>query len=117
MATDEFSFIQTERVPTRTLTADFAQKGHMWIDRLKPGAEGKKVIILIRYNDEIVFSVDRGKHWIFEDAVLATGPNVRTLRLRFNALWPHWLSTQPGRLHSTIRKTSFTYDWQFATKK
>lgn len=116
METDEFSCIQSEQVPTRTLTADFAQKGHMWIDRLRPGSQSKKIIILIRHNDEIVFSVDQGRHWIFEDAVLATGPNIRTLRLRFHALWPRWLNRQPGRLLSTIRKTSSAYNWRFANK-
>ena len=110
MNTDELRFTPTAQVPTRILTAEFAQEGHMWIDRLLPGSLSKKIIILVRYNDKIVFSIDLGRHWIFEDAVLAIGPNIRTLQLRFDALWFHWLNSQPDRQLRTIRKPNFAND-------
>ena len=112
---DENSFIETEQVSERVLSADFAQKGHMWIDRLYQGTLSRKVIVLIRYNDKIVFSVDLGKNWIFEDAVLATGPNVKTLQRRFQIMWSRWLNRQPNQVPSRDRSRSSAYNRRFAS--
>lgn len=111
---DESSFIEPADapVPTLELTAEFAQNGHMWIDHLVPGIADKYVIILIRYNDTIVFSTDRGRHWIYEDAVLATGPHVKTLRRRFEATLPRWLNSQPEHVRATMRPKRDTYNWR-----
>lgn len=101
------------------LEIHFAREGFMWLEPYS-ALQPKRAVAYVRYNGELVYSLDGGTTWRFdnkEKTVLKSAYAIKLLRQHFNNRKLKFMNAQPWRNLPTRRKASIVATWSASGEK